>query len=518
MKSLICVNFFIWVIVLLFPLNIQSEQINIDSSFQVVTELYLKDSSLEISTKYLNLLLIKKDKGALKRFVPVFVRRFGTLPEAELDAAKALTAIGKIENAGIILERRYNRTGKTEDLLAVGRLLTSYGSKFQADAVLIRVLELDSTCAEVYYLQSQLKIKKNILEKLFGGRDRGTVYNEALELGLKAVKFDTLNPIYTSNVITLLDSMERPIEACSTCSLAAIRIKPDLTLDRQCGLIYFGLSAYSMTLFHFERAYLSSPTNIDNLLDIEKVHKHMGTWRDYYLTAQERLADAMPETLSIRYNLAIELITRDSIYKAEKMLQKVLARDSFYAEANKAMAALLVKNGRPTEALPYMQRQQRVSGRNTKSDYAVGQMLLLKGDTAAAVAQFERVVETNPKEYNAAYFLAVNSFNNSEWERVVQYVTDPDNFIDKTGAALMLGTALFYLKQEPERAFRMLKRCEGTDEADESLYLMLANLAFDLKYYGEAAERYKKCILNYPESTNEPYYQSRLKESLRLSN
>ncbi len=495
-------------LVLLLQVYLSAGQSNkeLDAELAKLSEVLLVDSSFENHSRYIELLIKKKDKGVLKRYIPRFTNRFGALPEAEIVTAMGLGIIGKTEAASAILEKRYERTKSIEDLLILSRILVENGARLNSESVIAKIIFIDSSCAEAYYLRSRNALSTTVLDRLINRKERGAAYSDAYESIKDAMKFDSLNPLYAGFAVLLLDSMRQIEQACSLCTEKSDQVGPNNYFDKICGHVYFRVGLYEMALSHFERAYLDLSSDINNLLSIEAVHKRLGTYSEYYLTGQERLADAMPETLSIRYNLALEYLKRDSLVKAESAFRKVLAADSLFAEAKKGLMAVLAKMGNFSESAKY----------SAKNSFTEGQLLLFAGDTAGAISIFENVVAFNPNEIKPAYFLATHYFNLGKWDKVVEYVGDPERFTDKDGARFMAGTALYKQKRESARAYALLVRCEGGVEDGEQLCAMLAELAFTLKKYDEAVARFEKCHYGYETSVNSSYYLNRIKEIGRL--
>ncbi|MFH0921253.1 MAG: tetratricopeptide repeat protein [Fibrobacterota bacterium] len=460
---------------------------------------------------YLRLLVRCDDKPGLKQYLPVFAKNFGGGTEAVIEAARAYAVADDWKGAVRLLEAAYGQNGRFPLLVEMTEIYIQFRRFEQAQSIIGILLQKDSTYARAYYWQGKLVFKKGVAQLLKERKSREETFRDALAYYHQAERLDSLCADYPLEIADCYDQLYRP-DSAALAFRRAVRIQPgNFLLLYRFGKFQLQNKETDEALALLEQAYAVNAMSVDLLFTLEEAHRQKGDYFDYYLTGQERLADAMPDTLSIRYNLAVEYANRKLWADAETSFRKVLARNNRFENANRALAALYLADGRCADALPYLTAQTKLSSTD-RDYYNLGTCCFREGDTMSGLAAYEKVLMKNPSDAVTAYFLGTYYFNLKDYAQCVKFMPEALNYKNPAGAQRMLGGSLFYLEKEPARARKLLRLCVGTAEEDEMVHYMLATLAERLNDRAGAAAEYEKCLRLYPESQNVPYYRDRLRK------
>ena len=477
----------------------------------VMDSVVKSDSSFQKSRFYLHLLLKCNDKVVLKKYAPVFAARFLDSGEVAVECAQAYS-MGRNWKKGVeLLEKAYAERRRFEYLTGLAAIYMENKAYEPAQSILEKITSVDSTYAEAYYIRGTLVFKRTLFQRIKERKTKEELAREALGHFYLAARFDSLNYLYVSVIGDMYDSL-----GVWDSTAFYYRKAVDLAPGNFALLLKFGKKLYDRRSFTeclavFEKAFLVDSMNVDLVLQIEETHKRIGDYAAYYLTGQERLANSMPDTLSIRYNLALEYVKRDSLNKAEVAFKKVLAKNDAFAEANRGLAGVYLKEGKFQDALPYLNKQAGMAGSSDRDLYNLAQTSLLTGDTATGVLLYEKVLSMNPKSAASAFFLGTYYYNDKDYENCLRVLKDGLDYAEPAAAARMAGGSLFYLKREPVRAAELLKKCEGTVEDDETLHYMLASVFEQLRDPGKALTEYEKCLKAAPDGKNSDYYRDKIR-------
>lgn len=469
-------------------------------------------SSFDKSRLYLALLMACDDKPGLKRFLPGFQRRFARFDEGAVLCARGYGQAGEWDKAAAILEKAYAQGNAFEylsELLSVSMKAEKYD---YAGSIVETILQKDSAYAEAHHAAGRIVMNKSIIRQIKEKKSTEAVLREALVHFRKACRFDNTNSQYFSDVGETYRKLGLP-DSAATAYLRAVALNGrNLKLLLELGTLLAELRRHEEALVIFEKALLQDSMNVDLLLKIEESHKRLGTYEGYFITGQERLANALPDTLSIRYNLAVEYARRRMPEKAKAAYLKVLAREASYQEANRGLAAIYLLQDSCLPAIPYLERQAALSRGEYVDLLNLGQCCLKTGDTAKAIQSFEKVLAINPNHGQTATMLGTWYYNLKQYDRSLAALRDGPVYTDSLGLFRMRGGALFHLKRDPARAIESLLKCVDTREDDESLHAMLAGLYEQAGEKRKAVKEYKRCVKKFPDSQNTDYYKSRIKE------
>jgi tetratricopeptide (TPR) repeat protein len=468
-------------------------------------------ASYEKSFYYLKLLIRAEDKIGLRKFLPGFERRFAGSGECAIEISRGYRLIKKWKKGIAALEKAYGRSRQFAYLKEMAVFSMHFKKHDYTESIVEKMLQADSAYADAYYLLGRISLEKGLVKKIKARKKKEDLLRDALAHFERAVHFDSTNAGYFLEIANVYEGLDLWDSTC-------IAYRKAVSLDpRNFGLVYqFGKKLHEKRLYEealemMEKAFLLDSMNVDLLLDIEKVHRSQGTYGEYYLTGQERLANAMPDTLSIRYNLALEYSKQKMYDKAAAAFRKVLAKDSLFEEANAGLAAVYLFQEDFRAALPHLKRQAKASPKSDRAAYQLAQCHLALGDTLSAMPVLERAVRLNPNLAGAAYFLGTEYYNAKEYRKCLAVLKDNPDYPDQAGMLRMRGGSRFHLKTGPALALKDLKRCVGTSEDDETLHYMLAVLYERVKNKKKAVSEYKKCLKMSKDKDKIKYYKSRIK-------
>lgn len=471
----------------------------------------VNDSSADLMRCRLTLLLGCGSKSELRAFAPLFANRFSGDSASVILAARGLSAIKDWKGAIRLLERWFAGTGEIEFIKAMAQVYRDNKQQELAESMAEKMLRMDSTRADGWWLKGDLVFSRTLLQKFKERMTRNERLREALRYYQKAAQLDSTSAAYQAGIGEVYGQLNQWDSALIAYEKAVVAAPGDFTLLKKFGAVLLVRKKVERALEVFEMAFQQDPMDLDLLQSIEEGHRLLGTSAEYYLTGQERLADALPDTLSIRYNLGLEYLHREMAEPAERAFRKVLERNGAFSETNRALAGLLLSQGRFADALPFLEKQASLPGSNERDLMNLASAALRVGDTVRAVKAWDAVLRVNPSNARAAFSAATRYFNQRLFDDVLRILKDGLAYDDPAGAARMAGVALFELKQDPVRALRLLRSCAGTAEDDERLWYMIATLCERISDAPSAIKAWNACLSGYPDSPNAGYYRDRIK-------
>lgn len=461
---------------------------------------------------YLSLLIECDDKPGLKKYTPLFQKRFSGSLEGALLCARGYDKAGEWKKAASLLERAYGRDGRFEYLAEMLSVYMRAGQYDFAGSIIQTVLRADSAYAPAYHAAGNIALKTSFIKKIKERKRTLDLYREALASFQRAIRFDSLNYRYYMDLAEVYRKLNIQDSAVLALRRAVDLNGGDFKLLVDFSDLLMGMKMYDTALVFYEKAFLLDSINVDLLFKIEAAHKRLGTHGAYYLKGQERLANAMPDTLSIRYNLAVEYTKRKMFEEGKAAYLKVLVRDPRYQEANRGMAAIYLFQDSCAKAVPFLEKQALILRGQTEDLVNIAACCLRENDTAAAVTAYEKIILADPRNAPAAYFLATWQYNLKKYDKCLDVLAEGLAYPDSLGVFRMRGGSLFHLKADPKKIIQNLVRCVGTGEEDETLHYMLAQSYERAGERKKAASEYRQCIRMAPGGPNAEFYRSRIRE------
>ncbi len=460
---------------------------------------------------YLSLLVACDDRIGLRSYTPIFYQRFIDSLDVVVECAHAFAAYGNWKQAVSLLEKQYGKRKNFGYLPVLAGIYFDGKQYDQASSVAARILRTDSTYAPAYFLLGNIALKTGLIERLKTRKARSDLIQDAVIQYRKAVFYDTANIAYLTEIAVLYDSLDQWDSTCFFYTRALERDPANMSLLFSFGKRLKDKGMATVALELFERAFLLDSMNVSLLQAIEAAHKAQGTNEEYYLTGQERMANALPDSLSLRYNLALEYIAHDMPEKAIISFRKLEARNSSFEFMNRGMAAIFLKRGECDSAIPYLQKQVRATPLEYNDAYNLALCLLQRNDTVAALKAYEQVLKANPRHAPTAFFIGTYYYNKKDYEHCLRVLVPLVSYDDQTAVARMRGGSLFYLNRDARQAVEELSQCVGTAEDDEILHYMLAGLYERLGEKKKAVAEYEKCMaMN--NGANAEFYRNKIRE------
>jgi tetratricopeptide (TPR) repeat protein len=382
---------------------------------------------------YLQLLLACEDKTGLKKFLPVFHKRYLDSGEVAIECARGYAHIRKWKKAIGVLEHAYERKMKFDYLSEMMGIYIEFKKYSRAASIVEKILRIDSTYAEAHRTLGIIALNKGIVQKVRERKKKGEDIREALGHFQKAAYFDSTNYRYFIDIAAMYDTLDIWDSTCLA-YMKAVELN-----DRDFGLLFrfgkklFDHKQYDDALMVLEKAFLVDSMELDLLMEIEKVHKRRGTFDTYYLTGQERLANALPDTLSIRYNLAIEYTNREMWDKAVHAYKIILEKDPEYEAVHRGIAAIYLMQENCEAAIPHLVKQAKLFSGDYKDSYNLAQCYLMRGDTAGAIRTYDKALEKNPNHAPTAYFLGTHYYNAKDYAKCIRALRDNPEYQDTAG-------------------------------------------------------------------------------------
>ena len=199
----------------------------------------------------------------------------------------------------------------------------------------------------------------------------------------------------------------KPKESLETYTQAAKLRKPDAMELRSVALNYVLLDDYTDAVHWLERASGMEPENVEVLYSLGRCYYSRGQYREAEETYLH-LLKRTPDSLRAEENLGLA-------YDAEnrpEMAEPALRAAAELANRQKSdewpflnLGAFLLDQGRPLEAVPFLEKAVGVAGKSPLCHEKLGRALEDSGKPAQGVKELETAVRLDPSNPNVHFEL-----------------------------------------------------------------------------------------------------------------
>ena len=174
----------------------------------------------------------------------------------------------------------------------------------------------------------------------------------------------------------------------------------------QLGFLYFARKDFSAAIPYFEQALRADSTFLPALLNIglAKLAMKEPSVGIGYL---RRALDVNPKETRARIWIAQTLTALDSLPEALEMYQSAIAQDSTNAEAYRGAGVVLLLQKNWGDAIPNLEKAVQIEPDNIQGHIWLGQAYSNSGDVQKAKAEFNKAIDINPNNPEAAKGLAL---------------------------------------------------------------------------------------------------------------
>ncbi|OGS34002.1 MAG: hypothetical protein A2293_02575 [Elusimicrobia bacterium RIFOXYB2_FULL_49_7] len=484
-----------------------------DEALFILHRLMAADSSdKEKGDRYLSLLIKCDDKPGLRQYLPFYEKQIMRHPAQRILCSQGYDQVNNTEQALIILEKAYEREKRFEYLERLLDIVMARKQYDYAGGLVQTILQRDSLYARAYYCMGMVQLNPGMVQKVREKKSEPERLREALIPFRRAAVLDTSDERSWLEIATIFKKLNQKDSACAAYE-RALRIKPDnFRLLLEYADLLGTYKKDKEALVFYERAFRLDSMNLDLLQRIETAHRRLGSYNSYYLIGQERLADALPDTLSIRYNLAVEYTHRHRDELAKTCFKKVLRKRPDFRDALRGLSAIYLKEESLSLAEPLLKQILELPGYREIDAYNYALCLVTQKDTIHAVEAFAHVLTLNPRHAPSAFFMGTWYYNDKEYDKTVAVLISGLSYPDSAAVHRMRGGALFHLATEDSTAIRELSACVNTREEDETLHYMLGTLYERVGERKRAVLEYRRCLdMAASEDPNIDYYKSRIR-------
>ncbi len=169
----------------------------------------------------------------------------------------------------------------------------------------------------------------------------------------------------------------------------------------QLGFLYFARKDFNGAIPYFEAALHADSAFMPALLNIglAKLAVKQPSEGIYYL---RRALDVNPKETRARVWIAQTLTSLDSLPEALEMYQSAVAQDTANAEAYRGAGVVLLLQKNWSDAIPYLERANQIEPDNIQGHIWLAQAYSNSGDIPKAKAEFNRAIDINPNNPDAA--------------------------------------------------------------------------------------------------------------------
>ena len=230
----------------------------------------------------------------------------------------------------------------------------------------------------------------------------------------------------------------------------------------------FTRGEYTNASIAFEHIVHEDPNNPMATMYLAVAHSMLGDDAEA-LRWFRRAAELQPDSVDLRHYEAMHYCKNEQWAKAEPLLQSVLAAEPDRLPALDCLAEIRARQGRREEAIALLDRVVARTGAPQTELLRLGELHMQGGETAPAIAAYERARDLDPAHFTADLQLGVLYL-------AARRLPEARDSLDRVLAAsprdamaLFKRAQVSVLLAEPDRATRVRRARDGADETTRPL-------------------------------------------------